>query len=73
MNFTLTRDELKSVTGVSRADAQLRWLHDRGWKHELDYYGRPVVAREYAEKMLGVTKPNKRKVRPNFAALQEAS
>lgn len=69
----LTSEDLKALTGVSRKAFQVKWLQDNGWNHELDYYGSPVVLREYAERRLGLTKTNSRKREPNFAAIPKAS
>ena len=51
----LDADELRKLTGYRTPKYQAHWLATRGWVYEMDAAGRPVVAREYAEKKLGIT------------------
>jgi hypothetical protein len=52
MSLTLTPSELAALTGRQRPSAQARWLSVRGWPHERDADGRPVVLRAVAEARL---------------------
>lgn len=66
----LTSDEIQEITGYRALKAQVSWLSQKGWRFELNALGRPVIARRYAEKMLGCDGADDRKTRPNFAALR---
>lgn len=46
----LGRSEVEQLTGLRQYAAQRRWLTDRGWKHEVDAGGRPVVLRAEMER-----------------------
>lgn len=69
----LLPDELEVLTGFKLPARQVSWLRQKGWRFEINGNRRPIVARKYAEKMLGcgtdegVTPP-----RPNFNALRAA-
>ena len=56
MSLLLTAVEVFELTGRKQPAAQVRWLARRGWKYELDFDGRPKVARAYFEWRL-VQKP----------------
>ncbi len=57
----LTSDEIAQLTGRVQAAAQVRWLKKEIWVFTVDSDGRPVIARAYAERMLGaVIKPKRR-------------
>lgn len=43
MTLFLTPDEVVELTGHKRADAQRRWLVDRGYRFEIRGDGKPVV------------------------------
>ena len=49
---------------------QVQWLRIKGWRFEVNGNRRPIVARKYAEKMLGCGVPEQRAYAPNFASLQ---
>lgn len=67
----LSADELIEVTGFRVAAKQIRWLHAKGWRFEVNGNRRPIVARGYAEKMLGCGSVDDQAVpRPNFTALR---
>ncbi len=51
--FLLTPTEVQEITGFKVTRLQTAWLQRRGWRFELNGAGRPIVARKYAEKMLG--------------------
>lgn len=68
--FLLTPDEVNEITGFKLNRLQVDWLQRKGWRFEVNAVGRPVVARKYAEKMLGCGEEGAAVVRPNFAALR---
>jgi hypothetical protein len=49
----LSRDELIALTGCKRRSGVLAWLRERGWVHETNANGWPVVSAAYAESRLG--------------------
>lgn len=51
----LTKEELRQLTGYARPMAQLRWIRDRGYLHEIDAKGRPVLMRDHVSVRLGGT------------------
>jgi hypothetical protein len=68
--FLLTPDEVNEITGFKLNRLQVDWLHRKGWRFEVNAVGRPVIARKYAEKMLGCGDESAVVARPNFAALR---
>jgi hypothetical protein len=66
----LTSTELQEITGYRLAKPQVAWLRMKGWRFEINAIGRPIVARRYAEKMLGCGADEGTSVTPNFAALR---
>ncbi len=68
----LTSDEVGTLTGFKTPARQVQWLRAKGWRFEINGNRRPIVARKYAEKMLGCGVPEESAYRPNFAALQRA-
>lgn len=70
----LLPEEIEELTGFKSAGRQCRWLHEGGWRFVISGSGRPVVARKYAEKMLGCGDDEGRQhpPRPNFGALLRA-
>lgn len=69
----LNADELAALTGFRLPARQSAWLQSRGWRFVLNGNRRPVVARRYAEGMLGVGVPQAvMPAQPNFAALRGA-
>lgn len=70
----LMPDEVVLLTGYKLSSRQVEWLRSKGWRFELNASRRPVIARSYAEKMLGcgrdIDQPSL--ARPNFAALRSA-
>ncbi|MDR2990892.1 MAG: DUF4224 domain-containing protein [Burkholderiaceae bacterium] len=68
----LSPDELIEVTGYRVSAMQIRWLRGKGWRFEVNGNRRPIVARKYAEKMLGCGIPEEQGYKPNFGALQGA-
>jgi hypothetical protein len=71
MNTTLflTSEEVGILTGFKTPARQVAWLRTKGWRFEVNGNRRPIVARKYAEKMLGCGVPEDSAYRPNFAAL----
>lgn len=65
----LSTDELETLTGFKTPARQVEWLRTKGWRFEINGNRRPIVARKYAEKMLGCGVPEERGYRPNFGAL----
>lgn len=68
--FLLTSDEVQDITGFKLNRLQVEWLQRKGWRFEVNAIGRPVVARKYAEKMLGCADDATVIQRPNFGALR---
>ena len=68
----LSADEVLALTGYKATAKQVEWLRRKGWRFELTRSKRPIVARKYAEKMLGCGVPEETTYRPNFGALQGA-
>jgi hypothetical protein len=73
-HFFLLPDEVATLTGYKATQRQIDWLRSRGWRFELNANHRPVIARRYAEKMLGCGSDDEqpRMIRPNFTALRGA-
>ena len=69
----LLPDELEILTGFKLPARQVAWLRQKGWRFEINGNRRPIVARKYAEKMLGCgTDEGMVAPRPNFNALRVA-
>ena len=68
----LTHDEVGALTGYKTNARQVEWLRTKGWRFEISGNRRPIVARKYAEKMLGCGTPEPASYMPNFAALRSA-
>ncbi len=68
----LTADEVQDVTGYRLFKLQVAWLRLKGWRFEVNALGRPIVARRYAEKMLGCggDDTDAPAAQPNFRALR---
>lgn len=68
----LTPIELVDLTGLHRPSAQLRWLRERGWPHEVTARGSPRVLRAYVEQRLSGLKAVAvpQRSRPNLAAVK---
>ena len=64
----LSGDELYRLTARKRPSAQRRWLTARGWRFELDGFGRPVVLREEAERRM-LSAPVRKEPKVRVAAL----
>lgn len=70
--FFLDAGELETLTGFKTPARQVQWLRGKGWRFEVNGNRRPIVARKYAEKMLGCGISEERGYVPNFAALRSA-
>ncbi len=70
--FFLSSDEIEALTGFKLPARQVGWLHTKGWRFEINGNRRPIVARKYAEKMLGCGEVEESGYRPNFSAMQGA-
>lgn len=68
----LTADELNTLTGFKTPARQVEWLRTKGWRFEINGNRRAIVARKYAEKMLGCGVPEEQSYKPNFSAMQGA-
>jgi len=68
----LTADELSTLTGYKTPKRQVAWLRTKGWRFEINGNRQAIVARKYAEKMLGCGVPEAQTYQPNFSALQGA-
>jgi hypothetical protein len=66
----LSGDEMEILTGFKLPTRQSSWLLTKGWRFEINGNRRPIVARKYAEKMLGCGAPEQSVYMPNFAALR---
>ena len=69
----LLPDEVIMLTGFKLPARQIVWLRSKGWRFEINGNRRPILARKYAEKMLGcggIDEPSR--PQPNFNALRPA-
>ena len=66
----LTPEEVQTLTGLKSSVRQVRWLRAKGWRFELNAIQRPIIARSYAERMLGCGPDFSSSARPNFSALR---
>jgi hypothetical protein len=71
-SFFLEPREVVELTGYRFQARQVAWLRSKGWRFELNAIGRPIIARSYAEKMLGCGPEHATTLRPNFVALRAA-
>ena len=65
----LTADELNTLTGFKSPRKQVEWLRTKGWRFEINGNRQAIVARKYAEKMLGCGVPEAQTYQPNFLSL----
>jgi hypothetical protein len=67
----LAAGEVEALTGFKSPGRQCKWLHEEGWRFVISGSGRPIVARKYAEMMLGCggAEMQFERPRPNFGAL----
>lgn len=72
LTIFLTSDELEALTGFKLPTRQAKWLSSKGWRFEINGNRRPIVARKYAENMLGCGVPEEHSYRPNFSAMQRS-
>lgn len=68
----LSKDELVTLTGFRLPTRQANWLRRKGWRFEINANRQPVIARKYAEKMLGCGGSDEPFFEPNFAMLKGA-
>ena len=66
----LVPDEVAVLTGFRTPMRQVEWLRAKGWRFELNGNRKPIIARRYAEKMLGCGVEDEQRPRPNFSALR---
>ncbi len=71
--FFLMDTEVEVLTGYKLPAHQTKWLRAKGWRFELNGNRKPIIARKYAEKMLGCSTGTQDQIPgPNFRALQAA-
>jgi hypothetical protein len=68
----LTSDEVCALTGFRLPSRQVSWLRLKGWRFEINSNRQPIVARKYAEKMLGCMTQDQPTYQPNFGSLRGA-
>lgn len=70
----LEPEEVEVLTGFRSPGRQCKWLNAKGWRFVQSGSGRPIVARRYAEKMLGCgdDEGQQHPPHPNFGALLRA-
>lgn len=68
----LSHEEVQFLTGFRTPARQIEWLRAKGWRFELNGNRAPVIARRYAEMMLGCGGEADTFALPNFAALRAA-
>ena len=51
----LTDTDISSLTGLSRPSAQIRWLREHDFPHEVGADGKPKVLKSYVQQRLGGT------------------
>ena len=68
----LSCDETAMLTGFKTPGRQVDWLRKKGWRFEINGNRKPIIARKYAEKMLGCGSGEEVRYMPNFAAMQGA-
>ena len=67
----LAADEIEILTGYKLPSHQTKWLRLKGWRFELNSNRKPIIARKYAEKMLGCASDALEAIsKPNFRALR---
>lgn len=69
MDLFLSPEELHRLTGYKSAGWQRRWLKANRWRFDEDRLGRPIVARAYYLKHLGIqASPTEERTEPNWGA-----
>ena len=66
----LSREEIAELTGFRHPTKQTNWLQRKGWRFEINANRAPIVARKYAEKMLGCGGSDEPIYKPNFTKLR---
>lgn len=64
--------DLERLTGRKRPAAQIDWLRDHGYRHEINGAGRAVVVRAEVEARLVSKVARGRSTEPNWSALKKA-
>jgi hypothetical protein len=74
VSLFLEPGEVEVLTGFKAAGRQCRWLELKGWRFVISGSGKPIVARKYAEKMLGCGGDDGASLAPmpNFGAILRA-
>lgn len=73
MSLTLTRDELKAVTGAKRKSGIIRELRRRGWIFEIGSDGWAIVSASYANQRLGAIDARPSAWQPDFTKLRSSA
>lgn len=68
----LMAEEVELLTGFKTSARQVAWLRIKGWRFELNGNKRPIIARRYAEMVLGCEAQATQAPTPNFSALRAA-
>lgn len=66
----LTKNEVIELTGYQAAMRQVAWLKLKGWRFEINANRCPIIARKYAEKMLGCGGTDDATYKPDFSKLR---
>lgn len=67
----LSLEEIREVTGLKKASAQLRWFRQQGFIVRQRADGMPLVSRNHFQQMMGGLLPNRlgTEQEPDFGAL----
>ena len=65
--------DIEQLTGRKRPADQLAWLRARGYRHDVNGQGRPVVARAEVEAKLVSGVAHQRRDEPNWSALRKTA
>lgn len=68
--LTLSREELREITGYVRVADQVRWLNRNHWIFVVNAAGRPIVLRSYVEQRLGGGVAAEQLAEPRFENLK---
>ncbi len=70
-SFFLSVEEVRVLTGIKLPRRQAQWLQEHGWRFIVNANRQPIIARKYAEKMLGCGDAEfEERPQPNFRALR---
>lgn len=69
----LEREDVETLTGRKRPSGQIAWLRERGYAHDVNDAGRPVVMIAEAERHLVSRVARRRQDEPNWSALKRSA